>query len=253
MSRVEHFRSDGIDIAFVDAGEGDAILLIHGFGSNMAVNWRSTGWIDRLIRAGRRVVAFDNRGHGGSEKLYDPALYHPALMARDAANLLDHLGIARADVMGYSMGARIAAFLALDHKAKVRSVILGGLGMALVEGMGGEDAIVAALEAPSLDAVSDDTGRTYRKFAEQTGADLRALAACMRGSRETLPPERLAQIRVPVLIAVGTKDKVAGSAEGLARLIPGAETLDIPDREHLPATGDRVFKEGALGFLARRP
>jgi pimeloyl-ACP methyl ester carboxylesterase len=253
MSGVKRFLSDGIDIAFVDEGEGDAILLIHGFGSNMTVNWRSTGWIDALIRAGRRVVAFDNRGHGDSEKLYDPPLYHPALMARDAANLLEHLGIARADVMGYSMGARIAAFLALDHKEKVRSVILGGLGMALVEGMGGEDAIVAALEAPALEAVGDDIGRTYRKFADQTGADLRALAACMRGSRERLPPERLAQIRVPVLIAVGTRDKVAGSAQRLAWLIPGAEALDIPDREHLPATGDRVFKEGTLRFLARRP
>jgi pimeloyl-ACP methyl ester carboxylesterase len=253
MSGVKHFQSDGIDIAFVDEGEGDPILLLHGFGSNITVNWRSTGWIDTLIQAGRRIVAFDNRGHGGSEKLYDPALYHPALMARDAANLLDHLGIARADVMGYSMGARIAAFLAVDYPEKVRSLILGGLGMALVEGMGGEDAIVAALEAPSLESVGDDTGRTYRKFADQTGSDLRALAACMRGSRERLPPKRLAQIRVPVLIAVGTRDKVAGSAQGLARLIPGAEALDIPDREHLPATGDRVFKEGAIGFLARRP
>jgi pimeloyl-ACP methyl ester carboxylesterase len=253
MSRVEHFSSDGIDIAFVDEGEGDPILLIHGFGSNIDVNWRSTGWIEALTRAGMRVVAFDNRGHGGSEKLYDPVLYHPALMAGDAANLLDHLGIGRADVMGYSMGARIAAFLALDHSKRVRSAVLGGLGMALVEGMGGEHAIVAALEAPSLDAVKDETGRTYRKFADQTGADLRALAACMRGSRQTIAPEQLARIHVPVLIAVGTKDKVAGLAQGLARLIPGAEALDIPGREHLPATGDRVFKEGVLAFLAGRP
>jgi pimeloyl-ACP methyl ester carboxylesterase len=253
MSRLQHFRSDQVDIAFLDEGEGDPILLVHGFGSNMAVNWRSTGWIDTLIGDGRRVVAFDNRGHGESEKLYDPALYRPGAMARDAANLLDHLGIARADIMGYSMGARIAAFLALENPEKVRSVILGGLGMALVEGMGGEDVIVAALEAPSLDDVGDDTGRTYRKFAEQTGADRKALAACMRGSRETLPAEQLARLRVPVLIAVGTRDKVAGSAERLARLIPGAEALDIPDREHLPATGDKVFKQAVLAFLERRP
>jgi pimeloyl-ACP methyl ester carboxylesterase len=253
MSRVEHFRSDGIDIAFIDEGEGEPIVLIHGFGSNIAVNWRSTGWIGTLRRVGRRVVAFDNRGHGDSEKLYDPALYHPGLMARDAVNLLDHLGIARADVMGYSMGARIAAFLALDHPEKVRSAILGGLGMALVEGMGGADAIVAALEATSVDVVTDDTGRTYRKFADQTGADLGALAACMRGSRETLSPEQLARINVPVLIAVGTRDKVAGSAQRLARLVPGAEALDIPGREHLPATGDKAFKEGVLAFLAGRP
>lgn len=246
------FRSEGIDIAFIDEGEGEPILLIHGFASNLAVNWRSTGWIDALKRAGRRVLAFDNRGHGGSGKVYDPDLYRPGVMARDAANLLAHLEIGTADVMGYSMGARIAAFLALEHPEMVRSLILGGLGMALVEGMGGQEQIAAALEAPSLDAVGDDTGRTFRKFAEQTGADLKALAACIRGARETIAPQRLARIGAPTLIAVGTRDAVAGSAQGLARLIPGAEVLDIPDREHLPATGDRVYKAGVLAFLAKR-
>lgn len=248
----QQFRSEGIDIAYIDEGEGEPILLIHGFASNLAVNWRSTGWIDALKRAGRRVVALDNRGHGGSGKLYDPDLYRPGLMARDAANLLAHLDIEMADVMGYSMGARIAAFLAVDRPEPVHSLILGGLGMALVEGMGGQERIGAALEAPSIDAVADDMGRTFRKFAEQTGADLKALAACIRGSRETIAPERLARIRAPTLIAVGTRDAVAGSAEGLARLIPGAEALDIPDREHLPATGDRVYKAGVLEFLAKR-
>lgn len=246
------FQSDGIDIAYIDEGEGEPILLIHGFASNLMVNWRSTGWIDALKRAGRRVIAFDNRGHGGSGKLYDPDLYRPGLMARDAANLLAHLDIEKADVMGYSMGARIAAFLALDRPDTSCSLILGGLGMALVEGMGGQARIVAALEAPGVDAVADETGRTFRKFAEQTGADLKALSACIRGSRETIAPERLARIRAPTLIAVGTRDAVAGSAQGLARLIPGAEALDIPDREHLPATGDRVYKAGVLEFLARR-
>lgn len=246
------FRSEGIDIAFIDEGEGEPILLIHGFASNLSVNWRSTGWIDALKQAGRRVLAFDNRGHGGSGKVYDPDLYRPGVMARDAANLLAHLEIGAADVMGYSMGARIAAFLALERPEMVRSLILGGLGMALVEGMGGQEQIAAALEAKSLDAVGDDTGRTFRKFAEQTGADLKALAACIRGARETIAPERLARIGAPTLIAVGTRDAVAGSAQGLARLIPGAEVLDIPDREHLPATGDRVYKAGVLAFLAKR-
>jgi pimeloyl-ACP methyl ester carboxylesterase len=118
--------------------------------------------------------------------------------------------------------------------------------------MGGEERIAAALEARSLDAVADEIGRVYRKFAEQTGADLRALAACIRGSRERVPAERLSELRVPVLVAVGTRDAVAGSAAGLARLIPGAEALDIPNREHLPATGDKIFKACVLEFLAKR-
>lgn len=253
LSQDGPFRSEGIEIAYLDEGEGEPILLIHGFGSNLAVNWRSTGWIDTLKASGRRVVAFDNRGHGSSGKPRDPALYRPGRMAHDAANLMDHLKIDRADVMGYSMGGRIAVFLALDRPERVRSLVIGGMGTALLEGMGGEERIAAALEAPNLDAVTDEVGKIYRKFAEQTGADLKALAACIRGSRETVPAERLAQLRVPVLVAVGTRDKVAGSAKGLAHLIPGAEALDIPDREHLPATGDKVFKAAVVEFLARRP
>ena len=250
---IQHFSSDGIDIAFIDEGAGEPILLIHGFASNLVVNWGATSWVDTLKRAGRRVIAIDNRGHGQSAKLYDPALYRSPLMAGDAANLLSHLGIGRADIFGYSMGARITAFLALDHPARVRSAILGGMGSAMVTGMGGEDEIVAALEAPSLDDVEKDPGRAYRKFAQQTGSDLLALAACVRAQRETISAERLATIRAPVLVAVGERDKVAGSPEGLARLIPGAELFIVPNRDHMLATAANPFKERVLEFLARRP
>lgn len=247
------FPSDGIEIAFVDEGEGEPIVLIHGFASNLRVNWASTGWIDTLTGAGRRVIAMDVRGHGESEKLYDPELYRVEFMARDAANLMKHLRLGRADVMGYSMGARITAFLALREPEMVRSAILGGLGMALVDGMSGGDAIVAALEAPSLADVVGEPGRAYRKFAEQTRGDLRALAACMTVARETVPAATLATLRVPVLVAVGEKDAVSGSGEGLARLVPGAEAFVIPNRDHLLATGAAPFKERVLRFLANRP
>ena len=96
-------------------------------------------------------------------------------------------------------------------------------------------------------------GRGYRKFAELTKSDLPALAACMREQREVVPRERLAELSMPVLVAVGTRDEVAGSAAGLAALIPGAEVLDIPGRDHMLATGDKVFKAGVLDFLSRRP
>jgi pimeloyl-ACP methyl ester carboxylesterase len=250
---VQHFSSDGVDIAFLDGGAGEPILLIHGFASNHVVNWGATGWIDTLKRAGRRVIAMDVRGHGRSEKLRDPESYPLALMADDAARLLDHLDIPRVDVMGYSMGARITVAMALRHPGRVRSMILGGMGYAMVEGMGGEDAIVAALEAPSLDHVTAEPGRAYRKFAEQTGSDVLALAACMRKARQTFTPEELGTIRIPTLIAIGDKDKVAGSGESLARLIPGAESFVIPNRDHMLATGDKHFKEAVLDFLKRRP
>jgi pimeloyl-ACP methyl ester carboxylesterase len=246
------FQHDGVEIAFLDQGEGEPIVLVHGFASNAAVNWVHPGWVATLTRAGRRAIALDNRGHGASAKLYDPTAYHSAIMAADVRALLDHLGIPRADVMGYSMGARIAAFLALAHPERVRSIIFGGLGIRLVEGVGLPPSIADAMEAPTLADDQDSFARTFRAFAEQTGSDLRALAACIRGSRQTLSRKDVALIRAPTLIAVGTKDFVAGSASELATLIPGAQALDIPGRDHMLAVGDKVFKQGVLQFLAER-
>ncbi len=243
------FRNGPIEIAYLDEGEGEPIVLVHGFASNKEVNWVQPGWVSTLTRAGRRVIALDDRGHGQSTKLYDPADYHSAIMAEDVRALLDHLAIERADVMGYSMGARITAFLALNHPERMRSAVLGGLGVKLVEGVGLPESIALALEAPSVNDITDPVERMFRLFAEQAGSDLKALAACMRGSRQTLTHEEAASIQVPVLVAVGTKDTIAGSGPDLARLIPGARNLDIPGRDHMLAVGDRVYKEGVLAFL----
>ena len=250
---MPNFKHGDVEIAYLDEGAGDPIVLVHGFASTKEVNWVNPGWVSTLTRAGRRVIALDNRGHGQSSKLYDPALYHTKLMAEDVRTLLDHLDIARADVMGYSMGARITSFVAVTYPARVRSAILGGLGSRLVDGVGLPMSIAEALEAPSYADVTDPTGRTFRTFAEQTKSDLKALAACIRGTRQTLSREELARMTAPVLVAVGTKDDVAGSAQALAALIPGAQALDIPGRDHMLAVGDRVFKQGVLDFLNQRP
>jgi pimeloyl-ACP methyl ester carboxylesterase len=226
---------------------------VHAFASTAQVNWVHPGWVTTLTRAGRRVIALDNRGHGASSKLYDPAAYHSARMADDVRALLDHLGIERADVMGYSMGARITAFFAFAHPARLNRAVLGGLGIRLVEGVGLPESIADALETASVDEVRDPTGRTFRLFAEQTKSDLKALAACIRGSRQTLTRDQVASIEAPVLVAVGTKDTVAGSAAELAALLPAGHALDIPGRDHMLAVGDMVFKQGVLDLLAGAP
>src|SRR4030088_2676066 len=185
---MQRFAHDGVDIAFLDEGKGDPIVLVHGFASTAQVNWVYPGWVATLTRAGRRVIALDNRGHGGSSKLYDPTAYHSALMAEDVRALLDHLDLGRADVMGYSIGARITAFFALAHPQRLRRAVFGGLGIHLVDGVGLPESIAEALEAGSLADVHDPIGRRLRAGAEQTKSDLKALAACIRGSRQTLPP-----------------------------------------------------------------
>jgi len=247
------FHHSDVEIAYLDEGDGEPIVLVHGFASTAAVNWVQPGWFATLTQDNRRVIALDNRGHGGSSKLASPADYHTSLMAEDVRALLDHLDLEMADVMGYSMGARITAFLALAHPSRVRSIVLGGLGIRLVHDVGLPVSIADALEAPSLNDVTDPMGRLFRAFADQTKSDLHALAACIRGSRQTITEDDVRRIAAPALVAVGTKDVVAGSAQALASLLPHGRALDIPNRDHMLSVGDRVFKAAVVEFLRSRP
>jgi pimeloyl-ACP methyl ester carboxylesterase len=246
------FKNGDVEIAYLDEGRHSSqppVVLVHGFASTKETNWVYPGWTTTLTETDRRVIALDNRGHGQSSKLYDPAAYHSDVMAEDVRALLDHLRIESAHCMGYSMGARICSFLALAHPGRVRSLVLGGLGIKLTDGVGLPESIADALLAPSLDDVSDPTGRQFRRFAEQTRSDLKALAACIRGSRQIASREDVAKIDIPALIAVGTTDTVAGSPHELAKVMRNARALDIPGRDHMLAVGDRVFKTGVLEFL----
>lgn len=245
------FHNGAVEISYLDEGEGDPIVLVHGFASSKNVNWVYPTWVSELKKHNRRVIALDNRGHGDSTKLYDSEQYSIGTMAGDVRALLAHLKIDRADMMGYSMGGRITAYIAYSHPEILRSAILGGIGIGLIKGGGPGENVAAALEAESLDDVTDPMGRTFRAFADQTRSDRRALAACLRGSRRLMSDQEASSIKVPVLIAVGTTDDVAGSAQDLHKVIPGSQVLDIPNRDHMRAVGDRVYKQGVLDFLAK--
>jgi pimeloyl-ACP methyl ester carboxylesterase len=248
-----HVTANGVDIHFIDEGprDGAPILLIHGFASNIKTNWIDPLWVKFLTGNGRRVIAMDCRGHGQSAKLYTQADYGSPMMAEDARSLLDHLGLQAVDVMGYSMGARITAFLAMNHPTRVRSAIFGGLGINMVRGLAGTGPIAHALEADSIDDVSNPTARTFRAFAEATKSDLKALAMCIRSARAVISAEMLQTIQCPVLVAVGTDDVIGGSASALAALIPGAEALELAGRDHMRAVGDRSYRLGVEAFLAK--
>ena len=246
---MSYFDSNGIQIHYKDVGSGEPILLIHGFASNIYMNWEFPGWIDFLVNNGRRVIAIDNRGHGSSTKLYDPNDYGAPLMAEDACRLLDHLKIKSTNVMGYSMGARIAAFLTMNFADRVKRVIFGGLGYSMITGGLDSTLIIEALEIDNVSEITDQTGLAFRKFADKTGSDRIALAACMRSSRQKIKPAEIGKIVVPVLIAVGTRDDIAGSAKKLAELIPNAKVLEILNRDHQQAVGDKIYQQGTLKFL----
>lgn len=254
---VDFLAHDGFDLAYIDrpavSGSGDPILLIHGFASSHIVNWVSPGWVKTLTEAGYRVVALDNRGHGQSSKAYDPAAYTPTKMASDAVALLDRLGIERAHVMGYSMGARVSAFMALEYPERVATLVFGGLGIGMVDGVGDWDPIAEALAAPDPASITHTRGKMFRAFADQTKSDRKALAACIATSRELLTEAEMARIVQPTLVAVGTKDDIAGPPGPLAKMMPNAESFVIEGRDHMLAVGDRAFKKRVLEFLADNP
>src|SRR5947207_390078 len=174
------FKNGAVEIAYLDEGEGEPIVLVHGFASTKNVNWVYPTWVSELRKSGRRVIALDNRGHGDSAKLYDAAQYSIPIMAGDVTALMDHLEIGSADMMGYSLGSRMTAWLGLKAPQRLRSAILGGIGIGLIDGGGPGENVAAALEAPSLEDVTDPVGRTFRAFADQTRADRRRLLAQQR-------------------------------------------------------------------------
>lgn len=250
---MKSFLSDGIEIAYDIQGQGEPILLIHGFASNAAVNWQGTGWVDTLVKAGRKVILIDNRGHGRSGKPYQLPAYDGRLMAGDARRLLDHLRLDRVDVMGYSMGARITAFLSSAAPERVRSAVFGGMGANMIRGSIDPEPIARALEAPSLEDVKDKRGRMFRRFAERTGSDLKALAFCMRAPRPKVTGDMLQTLPMPVLVVCGEADSVSGPADALAAMIPDGRAVELPGKDHMNAVGDKGYKAAVLEFLGTRP
>ena len=248
---MSQFANGDIGIAYFDVGPRDGFpaLLIHGFASTAHVNWVFTGWVRSLTDAGYRVIALDNRGHGDSDKPHDPAFYTPPIMASDSRALLDYLGVQKAGLIGYSMRARLCAFFGLVDRKRAEAIVFGGLGSGMTDGVGDWDTIADALLAPSLDDVIDERGRMFRAFADKTKFDRRALAACIQSSRTLVPPNDLQHLDMPTLVAVGTRDDIAGSPDALAGLLPRGQALHIENRDHQLAVGDRRFKAGVLEFF----
>jgi pimeloyl-ACP methyl ester carboxylesterase len=240
---------DGTRIAYTASGAGPSVLLLHGFGADHVLNWGRPGVIDALVDHGRRVIATDARGHGASDKPHDPERYAGDAMVRDAQAVLDHLGVQVVDVVGYSMGAMVAARL-VPEEPRARSLVLGGVGETVVPPQSGRrnpEAIATALLAEDTSAISSATGRAFREFADATGADRRALAALSRSSSLRYAV-RFDEITVPTLVIAGTGDTLIRSPDALAARLPSAR-LRMVKGDHLGAPYHHELKDAIVEFL----
>lgn len=248
---MAQFTSDGVTLAFDDSGEqrGGTMVLVHGFASNRVEGWKRMGWYDALARKGLRCVALDNRGHGESGKPHDPAAYDRTAMARDVLALMDHLGLERVNLMGYSMGTRLALAAALERPDRFRHLILGGVGAKMLEPPTNDGRMAEAMAADDPASITDPMLRSFRHFADEQGEDRLALAACSRGA--SLPVDRamLAALRVPTLVVAGARDSLAGDPQMLAAAISGAKAVTLPGCDHFSAIPHALYKASVFDFL----
>jgi pimeloyl-ACP methyl ester carboxylesterase len=244
------FDSDGVRLHYELHGPeaGPPVVLVHGFASDYRLNWVGTRWQETMVGAGYRVIGLDCRGHGLSAKPHDSSAYTMDVMAADVINLLDELRIPSTRYLGYSMGGRIGLQAVVDFPDRVRSAVLGGIGMsgAIEEAQ----QIARALRGGEAEGPS---ALSFQRFASAREInDLEALATCMEGMARSaaVDPKRLAAVTTPILVVVGDRDEVARDAAQLAESIPSARLVTIPGRDHLGTVPARQFKEAAVAFFS---
>lgn len=250
---------DGIRIAYDIAGEGArTIVLVHGFASDRKQNWKAPGWYDTLTGAGLCVVALDCRGHGESGKPHDPSFYGHEKMAEDVIAVMDDADVGEAVLMGYSMGGYISMSLLLRHPERFSKVIIAGVGASYLDvhaaNEGTNDpkrraAIADALVVDDPSTITNVTARNFRLFADQPGKDRLALAACMRGNRDSFTVEQLGKSSRPVLVVCGEKDELTGPPGPLAAAFADGRSVTVPNRDHMSTVGDKAYKQAALSFI----
>jgi pimeloyl-ACP methyl ester carboxylesterase len=249
------FSSGGVTLAYddiqpADGGQG-CVVLVHGFASNRNEGWRRTGWYGAFERRGVRVIGYDQRGHGESEKLYDPEAYARDRLAGDLIALMDHLDLGQADVFGYSMGTRTSLAAAIAAPERIGRLILGGVGGKLLDpppAVTGAP-MAGAMLADDPASITEPMLRSFRQFADEQGEDRKALAAFTETKNPPLQREALAGLSMPVLVVAGQRDEMAGDPEDLARVFPNGHGVTIAGCDHFSAIPHALTKAAVFDFL----
>lgn len=252
---MANFTNDGVSLAYDDVtpagGAERTVVLLHGFASNRHEGWRRTGWYGAFERRGMRVIGLDQRGHGESAKLYEPEAYARSRLAADVLALMDHLGVERADLFGYSMGTRTALQAAVDAPERFSNLMLGGVGGRMLEPAqpAHGESIAEAMLADDPESIESPMQRSFRHFADEQGENRKALAAFARTENPPLDPEALRRLPMPVLVVAGQRDDLAGDPEDLARLFPHGKGVAVVGCDHFSAIPHALTKATVFDFL----
>lgn len=244
---------DGHRIATYSWGDDSAmtVLVVHGFASSTRDNWVNTGWVRDLLRAGYRVLALDQRGHGRSDKPHDPREYALGTLAGDVEAVLDAHLVDTAFYVGYSLGARVGWEAAQQLADRITRVVLGGVPDGVP--LGRLDLGQARAYVEHGSPVEDRVTQNYIQLTERVaGNDLRALLAIAEGMRVSgvADPDPSRTPAQPVLFATGTLDAIIEGSRALAAACPEGEFVEIPGRHHFNAPGSRAFRDAAIEFLS---
>jgi pimeloyl-ACP methyl ester carboxylesterase len=259
------FDSDGTEIYYEIHGEGEPVVLIHGFSASGMTNWAMPGILPK-IAAHYKVILPDMRGHGKSGKPHGKENYG-ANMADDVLRLLDHLGIERAHIAGYSMGGFITANLLARHPERFITATIGGAGVGQPNAEDDlTEEIAVSLEngggiAPLLEYLSPEgTAEAEMETIRQTNNaviamnDPLALAGAIRGMRDLQFPESaLAENPVPTLAVIGGADPLKSTTDALVAVKPNVTLVELEGKTHITAMGDPEFPAAMIAFYEAHP
>ncbi len=247
------YAADGTRLATYTWGDVDApvVVIVHGFASNVRDNWVLTGWVRELTRAGYRVLALDQRGHGASDKPHEPDAYAIRTLVADVETVMDTYLVEEAFYVGYSLGSRVGWEVVRDLPQRIERAVLGGV----PDGIPLERLDLDQVRAYVADgtSVTDRTTQNYIALTERVpGNDLRSLLALAEGMRttRTVDPDPANAPTRPILFATGSEDAIIEGSRTLSSAAPNGRFFEIPGRHHFNAPGTRAFKEAALASLS---